>query len=63
MPFGEFAVAVLNTAPRDDECKGIDVVFDTYQKMSVTNSERPLHEEESVNSCQIVRKCTTQDCL
>ena len=63
LSFGDVAVAVLNMALREGApCKRIDVVFDTYQEMSIKNSERSLrgeesgHELRSITSAQIVKQ-------
>ena len=66
LSFGDVADTVFNMALREGEqCKRIDVVFDTYQEISIKNSERSKpgeetgHQLRSIPSSQIVRQWRT----
>ena len=64
--FGDIAATVFSLALNEGRhSKRIDVVFDTYQKNSIKNSESLLHGGEtgnylqSITSSQIVRQWRT----
>ena len=63
LTFGDVAMTVLSMEiEKGVRCNRIDVVFDTYKKLSIKNSERQLRGEESghhlvnITSTQIVRQ-------
>ena len=63
MSFGDVADTVLDMALREGvQSERVDVVFDLYRKMSITNSERSMRGEETghqlsnIASSQIVRQ-------